>query len=47
MQLKGGEFSEQKEYSVVSLPFGVILKTVPQPAARQFAFVFPPYSVVP
>ena len=38
---------EQKLYSVVSAPAGVILKTVPQPPPLQSVVLAPPSSVVP
>ena len=41
----GHPFLEQKLYSVVSVPLGVILKTVPQPKGAQLAP--PPLKVVP
>src|SRR5579871_5410011 len=38
---------EQKVYSVVYAPFGVILKTVPHPVDRQGPTASPPKYVVP
>jgi hypothetical protein len=38
--------SEQKLYSVVSMPLGVILKTVP-PLIPPLGSLAPPYNVIP
>jgi hypothetical protein len=43
----GHALREQKVYTVVRVPLGVILKIVPQPGARKEEQVLPPPAVVP